>query len=586
MLRVRLTVIVLLLFALAAGALPALAQDNAITLDEAGFGLVKNDSLAAQSEAAYIIDLKAGDRVAMDLEGENDNLQVTQFAASYGALDLQSPAPFNYMAWAPEDGTYTITVKNSGDAAAGFTLRVAVSAAPLPAKKILTIDADGQTIPVMAGAPFQVALDAQAADGYSWTLGDYDKTVIAEDGDPAMVLLGTMPGAMSQQIFTFSGTAAGSTALPFAYGKEGADPEKSYSVTIEVSAPEAATPEAGAEGQEPTPVTLTLDDSGKAQATGSLEPQGVGSYVVNIKAGAQTQAAITPADANFVLTVVGADGNPLLTDHAGASSFDQTMPVDQDYTFKVINFGDGAQDYTFDIQVGAPATEPAPDATPYPPQPITVDPGNVVVVPLAGNPTTGYIWQSKVSADGVLVQRGESSFLNSNPDPNIAGSGGYEVFTFDAAAPGEVTVTFTHSQPWDDKTPPEQVIEVPFVVSAPVIAAEPPALPAPVTIGEAENGSTVEVQVGGMLNVDLPGNPTTGYIWQITNKDDAVLNPTDYAFQPDSDAMGAGGVEHFEFEAMAPGEVKLEFAQSRPWETDAEPSATYSVTVKVVDAGS
>ena len=50
--------------------------------------------------------------------------------------------------------------------------------------------------------------------------------------------------------------------------------------------------------------------------------------------------------------------------------------------------------------------------------------------------------------------------------------------------------------------------------------------------------------------------------------------------------MGAGGVEHFEFEAVAPGEVKLEFAQSRPWETDAEPSATYSVTVKVVEAGS
>ena len=89
MLRVRLTVIVLLLFTLVAGALPALAQDNAITLDEAGFGLVKNDSLAPQAEAAYTIALKAGDRVAMDLQGENDTLQVAQFAASYGALDLQ-----------------------------------------------------------------------------------------------------------------------------------------------------------------------------------------------------------------------------------------------------------------------------------------------------------------------------------------------------------------------------------------------------------------------------------------------------------------------------------------------------------------
>jgi inhibitor of cysteine peptidase len=101
-------------------------------------------------------------------------------------------------------------------------------------------------------------------------------------------------------------------------------------------------------------------------------------------------------------------------------------------------------------------------------------------------------------------------------------------------------------------------------------------------VGEADNGGSVEVPAGGMLFVDLPGNPTTGYIWQITDKDDAVLEPADYAFQPSSDGIGAGGVEHFEFKAVAPGEFTLQFAQSRPWETDAEPTATYSITVKVV----
>ena len=42
--------------------------------------------------------------------------------------------------------------------------------APLPTKKVLTVDADGQTIPVMAGDPFQVALDTDAGAGYLWTL--------------------------------------------------------------------------------------------------------------------------------------------------------------------------------------------------------------------------------------------------------------------------------------------------------------------------------------------------------------------------------------------------------------------------------
>ncbi|MFZ1770741.1 MAG: hypothetical protein WAU00_16165, partial [Caldilinea sp.] len=109
------------------------------------------------------------------------------------------------------------------------------------------------------------------------------------------------------------------------------------------------------------PATLTLDADGVAQATGSLDPQGMMSYVIEIDEGASVQALITPDDATFVLTVVGADGTPLQTDHAGASNFDQTMPASQEYTFKVINVSDAAQDYAFAVSV-TPPVMPADDA--------------------------------------------------------------------------------------------------------------------------------------------------------------------------------------------------------------------------------
>ena len=128
------------------------AQDAAtsIALDEAGFGLAQMDVLAAQTQAVFTLDLKAGDRVTMDLQGESDALQVTEFVAPYGPLVMAGvPEAFNYLAWAPEDGAYSITVANAGESAAGFVLRVVVTPAPLPAKKILTADANGQTIPVI-----------------------------------------------------------------------------------------------------------------------------------------------------------------------------------------------------------------------------------------------------------------------------------------------------------------------------------------------------------------------------------------------------------------------------------------------------
>jgi 2-iminobutanoate/2-iminopropanoate deaminase len=231
-------VVAVLMLLWTAQAPPVLAQAAAtpVELDEAGFGFVQVEALAPEAATAFTLDLAAGDRVTMDLQGETDALQVTEFAASYGPLVMDGvPESFNYLAWAPEDGEYTITVANSGDSAGGFVLRVVVTPAPPPTEKILTADAAGQTIPVTVGEPFQVALEVNVGDGYAWTLDALDAAVLAEAADPVTVPLGTMPGAMSQQIFTLQGVAPGVAKLAFTNARRsGVTAAATYSVTVEV----------------------------------------------------------------------------------------------------------------------------------------------------------------------------------------------------------------------------------------------------------------------------------------------------------------------------------------------------------------
>jgi predicted secreted protein len=36
-------------------------------------------------------------------------------------------------------------------------------------------------------------------------------------------------------------------------------------------------------------------------------------------------------------------------------------------------------------------------------------------------------------------------------------------------------------------------------------------------LSENDSGKTVEILVGDELEVELPGNPTTGYVWEVSS---------------------------------------------------------------------
>jgi len=80
----------------------------------------------------------------------------------------------------------------------------------------------------------------------------------------------------------------------------------------------------------------------------------------------------------------------------------------------------------------------------------------------------------------------------------------------------------------------------------------------------------------------LPGNPTTGFQWEVSAVDNAILQPIgEPKFEPSSNAVGSGGMITLRFETVEIGKTRLKLIYHRPFEKDVPPAETFEVTITV-----
>jgi inhibitor of cysteine peptidase len=105
----------------------------------------------------------------------------------------------------------------------------------------------------------------------------------------------------------------------------------------------------------------------------------------------------------------------------------------------------------------------------------------------------------------------------------------------------------------------------------------------PTFLTAADNGTAIEVTKGQFTVITLEANPTTGYTWEVTEPlDEQVLRQVgEIAFVPESELLGAPGVQIVTFGAVGAGEATIKLVYHRPWETDVEPLDTFTVPVTV-----
>ncbi len=78
--------------------------------------------------------------------------------------------------------------------------------------------------------------------------------------------------------------------------------------------------------------------------------------------------------------------------------------------------------------------------------------------------------------------------------------------------------------------------------------------------------------IGQTIVLTLESNATTGYSWQLTDPVDSkvVKFISDNYVAPESNLVGAGGVEEWTFKAVGKGKTKIKLEYVRPWEKGQE----------------
>jgi inhibitor of cysteine peptidase len=101
-----------------------------------------------------------------------------------------------------------------------------------------------------------------------------------------------------------------------------------------------------------------------------------------------------------------------------------------------------------------------------------------------------------------------------------------------------------------------------------------------VTLDEMDDGTPVDLRGDQTLVIDLEGNLSTGYQWQVAAVDDAILKQVgQFEFKQYADVAGSAGRQILRFRAVGEGQTDLTLAYRRPWE-DAAPLRDYDVQVR------
>lgn len=79
---------------------------------------------------------------------------------------------------------------------------------------------------------------------------------------------------------------------------------------------------------------------------------------------------------------------------------------------------------------------------------ITVSAGDSFKVSLESNVTTGYSWSEQAQiSDAAILEQKDHEYIE--PDSDLMGAAGQEVWTFKALKKGTATISMDYSQPWE-----------------------------------------------------------------------------------------------------------------------------------------
>jgi inhibitor of cysteine peptidase len=96
----------------------------------------------------------------------------------------------------------------------------------------------------------------------------------------------------------------------------------------------------------------------------------------------------------------------------------------------------------------------------------------------------------------------------------------------------------------------------------------------------ADSGKTFTTAPGALLHIQLKGNYTTGYTWDVADADPSIVRLNEAKYVPDQpQRAGSGGVQHYAFDITGKGQTTLKIICHRPWEKNTPPIMTFILRI-------
>jgi len=100
-------------------------------------------------------------------------------------------------------------------------------------------------------------------------------------------------------------------------------------------------------------------------------------------------------------------------------------------------------------------------------------------------------------------------------------------------------------------------------------------------VTEIDNGTSISLKNGENFTLQLRGNPSTGYSWQLNVSEGLSILSEDYTQDPaPGESVGVPGTYTWIIQAVAPGSQQVDGEYVRPWEEGSE--GNFTLTVEVV----
>lgn len=198
---------------------------------------------------------------------------------------------------------------------------------------------------------------------------------------------------------------------------------------------------------------------------------------------------------------------------------------------------------------------------------LKVNAGQVFVITLAANPSTGFHWQFATPPDSKFLTLINSKYVLL--ENAIPGRGGNEYWTFESLRPGSVKVSVEYRCSSKKEVAPEAVRIFTVQISSTRQDFTDPEVP-------------INMVVGKGFAVSLEANPTTGYAWQFAGELPKAVRLVNSQFiASNTKLLGAPGRQVWTFAAATPGTAVITLNYRRPWETGKPPVLVRKFTVHV-----